>query len=386
MEKQYDIAVIGAGPAGSMAAWSAAQAGRKVCLLERNSRPGYPVRCGEGIGIRSLTEHSEARSEWIKQEITQSVMISPNGTKVTIADIDKSTILDRERMDGDLADNAVKTGAHLFVNRPVINVTLNSDGKYLCHCPDRTFIAGIVIIADGVESRIARHLGWNTRLAPDDIESCAFTRVVSPLVEQNSCIFYVGSVVAPGGYAWIFPRGNGEANVGLGILGTHCSAGKPKDLLLRLIDRELPGGRINTIHCGGVPVTRYIRPLVRGGAMLVGDAARQVNCISGAGIAYSLFAGKIAGKVAAEAIETNSVNYSLLKNYEKIWKQRYGKQQERSFALKEFVTQHTDDVFLNKIAQSLVRKRSGKIRYLTVFLSTFSRHPLLLFKAFKLFG
>ena len=386
MEETFEIAVIGAGPSGSIAAWSAADAGRKVCLLERNKKPGYPVRCGEGIGIRSLIEHSEARSEWIKQEITRSLMISPNGTRVTVADIDKSTILDRERMDGDLAESAVHAGAQLFVKTPVINVTLTSDGKYCCNCPDRTVIAGIVIIADGVESRIARDLGWNTRLASDDIESCAFTRVVSPLIEQNSCIFYVGSTVAPGGYAWIFPRGNGEANVGLGILGTHCSAGKPRELLLDLINRELPGGKIGTIHCGGVPVTRYIRPLVRNGAMLVGDAARQVNCISGAGIAYSLFAGKIAGKIAAEAIGTNGVNYSYLKNYEKIWKHRYGKQQERSFALKEFVTRHTDDAFLNKIAHTLVKKRSGKIRYLTVFLSAFSRHPLLLFKAFKLFG
>jgi digeranylgeranylglycerophospholipid reductase len=118
----------------------------------------------------------------------------------------------------------------------------------------------------------------------------------------------------------------------------------------------------------------------------VGDAARQVNCISGAGIAYSLFAGKLAGKVAAEAISKDGVNYSLLHTYEKQWKQRYGKQQERSFALKEFVTHHTDDAFLNKVAATLAKNKSGRIRYLNVFLSTFSRHPILLFKASKLFG
>ncbi|MBN1307199.1 MAG: NAD(P)/FAD-dependent oxidoreductase [Chitinispirillaceae bacterium] len=386
MDESFDIAVIGAGPAGSAAAWSAAAAGRNVCLLERNEKPGFPVRCGEGIGIRSLTEHSDARPEWIKREITGSVMVAPDGTKVTIADIDKSTILDRERMDYDLSQEAVKAGAQLFVNTPVIEVIRIPGGRYQCRCPQRTVIAKIVIIADGVESRIGRALGWNTCLAPDDIESCAFTRVTSPLIDQDSCVFFVGSGVAPGGYAWIFPRGNEEANVGLGILGTHCAAGKPGKLLQEFINRQLPGCRAGALHCGGVPVTRYIRPLVRDGAMLVGDAARQVNCISGAGIAYSLFAGKIAGGAAAEAIRADGVHYQALTKYEKLWKQRYGKQQERSFALKDFVIHHTDDAFLNRIAATLVKKKSGRIGYLTVFLSTFSRHPLLMFKAFKLFG
>ncbi len=386
MEEKYGITVIGAGPAGSMAAWSAASRGRKVCILERNSRPGYPVRCGEGIGIRSFTEHSEARPEWIRQEIFRSVMVSPDGTKVIIDEIDKSVILDREKMDADLARKAVEAGAQLFVNSPVIDVCMGTDGKYYCKCPDKTVSSEIIIIADGVESRIARFLGWDTVLKPSEIESCAFTRVVSPLIEQETCCFYVGSTIAPGGYAWIFPRGGGEANVGLGILGTHCSAGKPRELLLKFINREIPNGRIGEIHCGGVPVTRYLRPLVRRGAMLVGDAARQVNCISGAGIAYSLFAGNAAGKTAAEAIRNNGIDYSYLKNYEKIWRKRYGKQQERSFALKEFVTRHTNDRFLNEIAHSLVRRKSGRIKYLTVFITTFSQHPLLLYKAFKLFG
>lgn len=386
MSQHFDIAVIGAGPAGSTAASAAAKAGKSVALFERNEQPGVPVRCGEGIGMRSLTAHSEARPEWILQQITGSRMIAPDGTRVSVADIDKSVILDRERMDGDLAKDAKNAGAHLFVKTAVTDIHQNNDLKYTLETVSGNIEAGLVILADGVESRLARKLGWNTRLAPNDIESCAFTRVTSPLIDQDACIFYVGSTVAPGGYAWIFPRAKGEANVGLGLSGTHSNAGAAKKYLMEFIDRELPGGKQGPLHCGGVPVTRYVRPLVRGGAMLVGDAARQVNCLSGAGIAYSLFAGNVAGTVAAQAHSSDSINYTHLKSYEKQWKIRYGKQQERSFVLKEFVTTHTDDSFLNTIAAKLVKKRSEKIRYLTVFLSTFSRHPLLMLKAFKLFG
>lgn len=385
MDNHYDIAVIGSGPGGSMAAASAAKTGRRVCLFERNPQPGAPVRCGEGIGIRSLYLHSDGRPEWIKRDIKKSAMISPDGTRVTVADIDKSTILDRAKMDGDLAHDAVAAGAELFTETTITKVSRQKNGHYTCSFKKGTVTAKIIIIADGVESRIARDLGWNTCLSREDIESCAFTRVTSPKIDNDTCIFYVGSHVAPGGYAWIFPRGDGEANVGLGVSGTHCSAGKPKEALLKFIEKEIPGGKTDTIHCGGVPVTKYIRPLVKDGAMLVGDAARQVNCISGAGIAYALYAGAIAGKLAAEAITGDTVKYSTLTAYERLWKQRYGKQQERSFALKEFVFKHTDDAFLNRIAHALARKKPGKIKYVTVFLKTFSRHPILMLKAFKLF-
>lgn len=386
MDEKYDIVVIGAGPAGSMAAMSSARKGKKVCLLERNAVPGIPARCGEGLGIRSFTEHCAARPEWVRQRINRSTMISPNGTSVTIEDIGGSVTLDRERMDGDLAKDAVAAGAELFVNSPVTAVQKKDQGFYCCSGKGFSVSAPIIIIADGVESRLARDLGWKTALSPDDIESSAFTRVTSPLIDQHSCIFYTGSSVAPGGYAWIFPRGGGEANVGLGVIGSRCHAGFPKEALLKFIDQQIPGGRqTGPIHCGGIPVARYVRPLVRGGALLVGDAARQVNCMSGAGIGYALFSGKCAGNVAADALQPSGINGKKLKEYEVMWRNRFGKEQERTFALKEFLIKHADDSFLDHVAKSLQRENPAKMNYLRVFIKTFSRHPVLLFKAYKVF-
>ena len=386
MQQRFDITVIGAGPAGSTAALNAAIAGKTVCLLERNEQPGVPVRCGEGIGLEHLASLIDIQQKWIRQYISKSEMISPDGTRVFLSDIDKSVILDRVLFDGDLAKKAVMHGTQLFVKTPVTSISRDPEGNYICHCPEGTFISKLVIIADGVESRAARSLGWNTMLSADDIESCAFTRVVSQHIKQDTCIFYVGSQVAPGGYAWIFPRGDNEANVGLGINGSHCSPGKPQKALLDFINHEIPGSKIDTIHYGGVPVTHYIRPLVKDGAILVGDAARQVNCLSGAGIGYALYAGGIAGKIAAEALNDEYINFNHLKNYEKQWKKKYGRQQERSYILKEFLVHHTDDQFLNRIADKLSKKNGRKTGLLAVFLTAFSRHPLLMFKAFKLFG
>ncbi|MDO5576882.1 MAG: NAD(P)/FAD-dependent oxidoreductase [Fibrobacter sp.] len=390
MNEKYDIVVVGAGPAGSMAALSAARAGRRVCLLERKAQAGMPVRCGEGTGHRGIAETIGLRKEWIKSLIKKSVMVSPSGLKIAIENVGDSYILDREKMDSDIVKEAVKAGAVYHTQFPVTSLKRTGDTVYEVYGKDSagndtTIETACVILADGVESRLARFAGWDTSLDLKDVETCAFARVTSPLVENETCVFHIGSQVAPGGYAWIFPRGKGEANVGLGILGSKSKSGSAREYLNSFIDREFPGARVTHVHCGGVPAAKWVRPLVRDGVMLVGDAAHQVNSMSGAGITYSLFAGMQCGIAAADAFTNGVVNYKSLKAYEKVWKKRFGKQQERSYALKEFVTKHADDAFLNKIAVSLSKEDPTKMNYLRVFIRTFSKHPVLLFKAFQLF-
>lgn len=383
--KNYDIIVIGAGPAGAMAARAAAAAGKKTALLERKAQAGVPVRCGEGIGHKGLTLTLEPRKEWIKSSVSRAVMVSPSGIKVEVGDVGQSWILDREKMDGDLVEEAVKAGAKFIPSTTVVWCEKRADGLYKCVSQDKEFYGRILILADGVESRIARCFGWNTALNLKDIESGAFCRVYSRHIEQDCCYFYTGGEVAPGGYVWVFPRGEGEANVGLGVIGSKCKEGLPKELLVRFIERHFPKSRISDLHCGSVPVGRWVRPLVKEGVMLAGDAARQVNAINGAGIAYSLYAGKLAGETAAKAIvKDKAINYNKLLKYEKEWAKNFGRQQDRSYALKEFIMK-TDDSFINKIAETLAKEDPKNISYLRVFTKTFASRPLLLLKAFKLF-
>jgi digeranylgeranylglycerophospholipid reductase len=385
----YDIIVVGAGPAGSMAAMSAAAAGRRVCLLERKAQAGLPVRCGEGIGYKGLTLTLEPRPEWIKREVTRARMVSPSGINVEIGNVDKSWILDRERMDSDLVKMAVEKGVEYFPSTTVISAEKTNNGYYTCvsnsQLDERRFTAPYLILADGVESRLARCFGWDTALRPSDIETCAFARVKSQDIDPDYCVFYTGSKAAPGGYLWLFPRGKNEANVGLGVIGTKCTAGLPKKLLLDFINSRFKDATVTDLHCGGVPVGKWIKPLVKEGVMLIGDAARQVNAINGAGIAYSLCAGKTAGETAAKSFRPNgTVNHNILVEYEKKWAKNFGKQQERSFALKEFI-QSVNDEFLDKIAGALSKEDPKKINYLRVFTKTFASKPLLLLKAFRLF-
>ena len=195
MEKEtFDIAVIGAGPAGSMAAKHAAKLGRSVCLMDRNAVVGDPVRCGEGIGLKSFTRHMGSRTEWTLTTIDKSVMVSPSGTRVTVGNIDESFIINREKMDAALAAEAAGAGAKLLLSTAVTEIKRTDDHHYECLAtPDRTIIAQCVIIADGVESRCARFLGWDTAVSPADMETCAFCHIASPLIDNTACVFYTGA-------------------------------------------------------------------------------------------------------------------------------------------------------------------------------------------------
>jgi digeranylgeranylglycerophospholipid reductase len=380
----FDIIVVGAGPAGITAATAAVKGGRPVCLLERRPHAGAPVRCGEGIGLKGFALGLEMRPEWVLTPIKNARLVSPSGIAVTIKGIPESFIIDRDKMERDLVDELVAAGATFAPNSPVTKAQRLPDGTYACTTPSGEYRSRCLIIADGVESRVARDLGWQTSLRVEDVETCAIARVSGLSLNAETIEMFLGAARAPSGYVWVFPRSSTEANVGLGVLGSRSTAGKARLLLRQFIATRFPGATVSHEHCGGVPMGTWTSPLVRGGAMLVGDAARQVNAVAGAGIAYSLIAGKSAGTVAAQAFVNGVLDESALREYHDTWASHYGKQQHRSYALKQMIVSY-DDAMLDTIARTLSREKPGKISYLKLFLTAFSKHPILMFKAYKLF-
>ncbi|MBN1981394.1 MAG: NAD(P)/FAD-dependent oxidoreductase, partial [Chitinivibrionales bacterium] len=237
----FDVAVIGAGPAGSTAALHAARGGRSVCLIERKSQVGVPVRCGEAFGLKGFSTTGVTLNErWVRTRITSSRLIAPDSTVVEYSHGAQSVVVDRQIMDSDLAAAAVEAGAELLLNTPIISIAKNINGIYECVSLGTTIRARCLIIADGIESRCARFLGWRCAVKLSDIECCAFGRITDSSIPQDACSFYFGSAITTAGYAWVFPRGNGQANVGLGILGTHTQAGKPQQLLQAFVGRHFP--------------------------------------------------------------------------------------------------------------------------------------------------
>jgi digeranylgeranylglycerophospholipid reductase len=178
-------------------------------------------------------------------------------------------------------------------------------------------------------------------------------------VDPQCCYYYLGESLAPGGYAWVFPKGDRSANVGVGVQADAADS-SALEYLLRFIEGQpwLAEGSPVILITGNVPVGLAAGPIVSDGLMLVGDAARQADPLTGGGIANAMLAGRLAGEVAAEAVEEGDVSASTLREYERLWQEHRGRKMERNHRLKlRFASpDRTSKAFVRAFAVATVGK------------------------------
>ncbi len=388
MYKEYDIIVVGAGPAGTTTARVAANQGVSVLVLEKKRDIGVPVRCAEGVSEQGLKSLIDVEDSWIAQVITKSKFISPEGTEVNSFPENRGLILHRKFFDMALAEKAVKAGAKILTKAYVSGIVKEDDFvtgvKVESMGEEKVIKAFLVIGADGIESQIGRWAGINIFKNKSYILSC-FQMLLSNLDIDPECVdFYCGVSVAPGGYLWVFPKGERVANVGVCILSDR---GKKNsfDYLNSFIEKKFPDSSCLSMIAGGVTSSPSPKRIVGKGIMLVGDAAYQINPLTGGGIINSMIAGEIAGKVAVEAIKEGDVSEKRLSVYQKKWYQREGKNNDRLYNLKKVILKFTDEDF-NNIAQLLLTIPLEKRNAYQIFKKVLFKHPKLIYDVAKVFG
>ncbi|WP_148679871.1 NAD(P)/FAD-dependent oxidoreductase [Methanopyrus kandleri] len=361
---EFDVVVVGAGPAGSVAAWAAAEAGCDVLILERKAEIGVPKQCAEGISAHGL-EHAgiEPQDEWIATEISRALIYAPNGKEFEVPG--DGYVLERRVFDKWLVVRAVEAGAEVellaHARRALLDegrvVGVEYEGEDGVH----EVRARIVIAADGIESRIGRTAGLVPSLKPVEMCTCAQYEMVGVDVEEDATHFFVDAEFFPGGYFWIFPKGEGRANVGLGIRGSESEPGDALKVLNRALeDHELISEAVADavpveVNVGGVPVCGPVERTYGDGILLVGDAARQVNPLTGGGLHTSLVCGRIAGEVAAEAIEEDDTSASFLKRYQDRWEEEFGKTFKYALKASKIFSEMSNEE-LNALAEALDRE------------------------------
>ena len=320
-EDEYDSIVVGAGPAGCSAAKEMAKNKLKVLLLEKDPVVGFPLSCAEAISLFFFSQHFDLKPRWITNFIHRVHLVGPNNHRVKISHPDCAVILDRKIFDRDQAIQASSEGAEVKVNSGVVGIIKGKNNeirgvKVKDNGKERELMAKVIICADGVESKTAKHAGVDTTLEPDLILPCAQYLLGGIEIEPDCLEFWVGKKLAPGGYAWVFPKGEDSANVGLGIHPSFSQGKNAKMLLDSFIRKRFPRHSIIEMMSGGVPFFSRKSVLAKDNLLLVGDAARLADPLSGAGIANAVLSGKIAGEVASEFVKDNRPN-EYLKEYEK---------------------------------------------------------------------
>ncbi|MFA5330837.1 MAG: NAD(P)/FAD-dependent oxidoreductase [Methanoregula sp.] len=384
MKSRYDVLVAGGGPGGAVAAQTAAEAGLSVCLVEKRPAIGTPVRCAEGIGLDVLREFIEPDPAWISAEISEASVVSPDMTELVldakIAGTKVGCVLERKIFDRELVKRAADAGADILVKTAATAPVMENGsirGAYLTG-PVPRIDADIVIAADGVESRFSRMCGINTTVPGGEMMSCAQYLMTDLDISPCRTVFYVGNTIAPQGYLWVFPKGKGTANVGVGISGKKSGPGhRAKDYLDRFIRSHFPGGKCIEFVAGGVPVCRPLPSTVADGLMIVGDAARVVDPFTGGGIYNALLTGRLAGDVAATCIGNGNVTKKALAAYDRGWRKELGSYLTRDYKIKEYFIRQTDDKF-NALIHSAASIKLDEFSTLEVVKELIIRNPALL--------
>lgn len=386
LKTDYDVIVVGAGPAGSIAARFAAEQGVSVLMLEKDRDVGYPVRCGEAISKAGVEEFISSDEKWITAHISKFSLNSPDGSEAVVEFNDAGYVLERRIFDYELAKSAAAAGAEILTRAYVNGLVIENDKvcgvKFEHRGEQKELKAKIIIGADGVESRVGRWAGLKTHIHFKDMECCTQITASNIKADPQTLYFYFGQNYAPGGYFWIFPKGKGIANIGLGVSGM---VGKKKSALAYLNDfmeANYPAAPILTSIAGGVPSTVTLEKISAPGIMLVGDAARQVNPLSGGGIASGMIGGSIAGRIAGEAVKMNKPDYIL--TYDKAWHDRLGKRHETFERIKNGIYNFSDDKF-NKIAHSFNKIPKDKRTLGRLFTTALINQPSLLVDIAKVF-
>ena len=326
MPQDFDVVVVGGGPAGSSAAYEAAKKGLRVALLEKEDSIAQTVRTSGVTWIQNIKEFGIPDDCF--NPIKNYSFCSPNN-RVTISDdIPRAAVLDVRKTYRWLAEQAKKEGVEIFVKTNINGVLKDEKGDIVGVSgtnPQGTvqYRGKIIIDASGFPSSVCKAMGlatqWKRFGAGAEYEAKAEN------IDRETWWLMVGQEYSPAGYAWIFPVSNEIVRIGVGI-GKPESSIDPTERLKEIIDRKLGPiaelGKIEPVefHYGLIPNDGLSRKTVYNNLILVGDTAGQANPLVLEGIRYAIKFGRVAGRVAADAIKSGSTNEQSLSPYEDNWK------------------------------------------------------------------
>ena len=315
------------------AAETLARHGCATLVLEQNHEIGSPIRTSGGSFIDELA--ALGIPSGLYHPISRVRFLSPGNAAVYEFPQPRMCVIDVRGVFQFLAERAVAAGAHLRLgvkagapiieNGVVAGVRATTLGA---RSESHDLRSRVVIDATGYRAALLKQAGLDPGIRRFGVG--AEYDMFAPHCDQTEAVLLVGSELAPSGYAWVFPWGRHRVRVGVGIIHPDSQERPDRylDLLVAGLDRHgvnLRGAQPLEHHAGLIPSECYAARFAGHGILGVGDAAGQASSLLGEGIRWAIHAGRMAGAVAARAIEKGDVSREALAAFERQWVKRYGK-------------------------------------------------------------
>jgi geranylgeranyl reductase family protein len=353
MKNYIDVAIVGAGPSGSFTALNLVKLGaRKVTVFEEHSEIGVPCHCAGHLsinGLRSLGLYP------LPEKIVENVFYganfySPSGRSFSVrSSLPVTCVVNRVLFDRYIARLAEAYGVRYSLNSRVESLIIKKDyvkGLFVRENErfEKRYPCKVVVDAEGVSSRILRQAGLQT-LNRDMLVYGMQAEIEGVKdVELDAVEVYFGGGYAPGFFAWLIPKHDGKAKVGLAT-----KTGSPKKLLEKLMfkhpaaSKKLYSAKIlqETFH----PLTLGgpVKKAYSNGFVAVGDAASQVKPTTGGGVIFGLTCAKVAAEVVYEALQTNDFSSQFLSVYQKRFMKVLGFDFSVMLMIKRFLNRLSDE-------------------------------------------
>jgi len=359
-----DVAVIGAGPAGSVAAERIAAAGWRVALLDKSEFPGKDAVCGGMVSPKDV-EHFQVDPALIEKKIDQSIVYLPWGSvemHLPGSAWNRVLTIQRKHFDRFLAEKAVRSGAQLLNNCRVTGVQRHATGRMTLAFSEkkqeRKLESRLVIFADGPVTLARRCFGIGFEATPDRTAVsviCDFACPGNPMDHYEA--YYVREATPPS-FAWLFPFAD---HLNFGLLIPRYEMEKDPTLFNRVLDDLLQEYPPCASRLKGLELIRRrgaflpMRPAERihdDSCLVAGDAAGLVSPISGVGITFALHSGLAAAETAVAALQRGDFSAGFLSRYPREWhrSRKYRKLRLMDLIHRSFLTvKPLDPQALNKL-------------------------------------
>ena len=333
----YDVVIVGGGPAGSTAAKVLAKQKRKVLLIDKARFPREKP-CGGGLTAKVLKEFPYVKKHDLIESYSYGgyVYATDMNNRVEIKkDTPIMATVLRKKFDAGLIKLAVDQGCTLLEGKKVVDITFSKNHVKTIIDTGECFESKVIIGSDGMWSLTRKKAGLDPIQNTFAISLFNEYKIDEQLIDQYFSPKRYGHLHLKlnglAGYGWVFSKKN-HINIGIGEMKPYHATNKKQlkpifqEYVQRLKEEGIIPEEISSNNVKGAALPTQPMPKTYGdNVLLCGDAAGLINPITGEGIHYAMYSGRIAANVIHTALHQNNTSSRFLSTYEKQWKHTFGK-------------------------------------------------------------